>query len=396
MGILLLILNIGIGFWLIGMVRKQDYYSSEPMRMLVLATIVGGAIAIGITTGLGSLFAAMDLPQGNGVASFFLLTGPIEETSKLIGFFIFIKLFKVDFEEPIDAVVYMSCIALGFSLIENLGYALGTPYLLGIRSVTSTPMHIIFSVTMALVFATNTKRDRLALSLIKAVLVASFFHGLYDSLVYLKVMRIDTLLMLIIGAVAWAQKIFGYALLNSPNRRPFLENVLANGKPAAIKLCLACNKEAGHQVYSFRDVTVEECQNCKNVVIPEKKARNFFKFFLPNYSNFLRKRDDLKSKIDSVYQQITDKNYDNYRKVNMTEAMPVIELLSESFREVFEKSYTFSFIFGTRPLFSTTDGIVNEQYRNTIRSDGFKAGMILLAVIVGTMGIVFGLMQVIR
>lgn len=48
-GITLLIVNIFIGFTLVYIIRKQDYYHPEPLRQMILATLVGGILSIGMT-----------------------------------------------------------------------------------------------------------------------------------------------------------------------------------------------------------------------------------------------------------------------------------------------------------------------------------------------------------
>ena len=52
-------------------------------------------------------------------------------------------------DEPTDSLIYMACVALGFSLIENYFYAVRNPSttpLIAIRLIICTPMHIAFSI----------------------------------------------------------------------------------------------------------------------------------------------------------------------------------------------------------------------------------------------------------
>jgi len=359
MGLVLFIVNILIGFWLVHLIRKQDYYHPEPFRQMAFATMAGGVLSIGVTVIAGYLLQQIGLYRDIGIIDFFIFTGPIEETAKLVGFLLFIRMFKVQFGEPVDAVIYMSCVALGFSLIENLGYALGAPLLLGVRSVTATPMHIIFSTTMALVFATNVSKDKVLLSLLKAVLVASFFHGLYDALVSVEALDTTHLYLLIMLAMFWGKKVFGYALLNSPHRRDML-TTLSKVSQTSPKTCIGCGKEFAHNVYSFQNEVVEECQACESVILPEKKAAKFLNHFLPHYQVFIGKNEALRGKLNSFFSEFHDKSYNAHRRIKIKEPSPLIETLAEEFRKIFEKSAIFSFVFATRPVLATENGIINE------------------------------------
>ncbi|MBI2519203.1 MAG: PrsW family intramembrane metalloprotease [Bdellovibrio sp.] len=375
-GFFLIIANIGLGFWLVHVIRKQDLYRPEPLRQMVIATVLGGSISVGITLASGFVLQKMGLYKGIQILNFFLFTGPIEESSKLIGFLLFIRFFKVHFDEPVDAVIYMSCVALGFSLLENLAYAMGAPFLLGIRIVTATPMHIIFSTMVALVFATNIGNDRILRSICKAMLLASFFHGLFDALVFLGIIHVSQLFVLIILVIFWGKKVFGYTLLNSPYRRS-MSAALLNSIATNSKYCVNCDKDSIHNSYILQNATIEECQSCQSIILPEKKAGNFLHYFLPYYSVFIGRDDDLKSKLDFFFHEIHDKNYNAHRKIIINEASPLVEKLAEDFRKVFENGATFSFIFGTRPILASEDGIINAKYRDAISSVGFKIVMVL-------------------
>lgn len=362
---------------------------------MVFATIIGGVLSVGITLIAGYLLQQIGLYRNIGIINFFIFTGPIEETSKLLGFLFFIRLFKIQFDEPVDAVIYMSCVALGFSLIENLGYSLGTPLLLGVRSVTATPMHIIFSTTMALVFATNVSQNKVLHCLIKAILVASFFHGLYDALVFIGVVNTTVLYLLIMLAIYWGKKVFGYALLNSPHRKDIL-NTLSKASHTEVKKCIACGEKYNHNSYSFQSEVIDECQACESIVLPEKKAIKFLNHFLPHYQVFIDKNDELKKKLNAFFYELHDMNYNAHKRIKIKEASPLVEELAEEFRKNFEKSVTFSFVFATRPVLEIKSEIINEHYKNIVNNDAFKI-MMTLVLIFGALGLfMWGLMAMIH
>jgi RsiW-degrading membrane proteinase PrsW (M82 family) len=53
----------------------------------------------------------------------FLIVGLFEETAKVLGLFAVYPFIKKRLTGPAAAIIYMSCVALGFSLIENYSYA---------------------------------------------------------------------------------------------------------------------------------------------------------------------------------------------------------------------------------------------------------------------------------
>ncbi len=390
----LVLLNFIIGLGLVYLLRRQDRYHPESLWHMSLATIVGGVISVSLTLLFILGLHQIGLYKTPGYLDFFLYTGPIEETSKLIGFLLFVKLFKINLDEPVDAVIYMSCAALSFSLIENLGYAMGTPVLIGIRSVTATPMHIIFSSTMALVYSAGAGHKKFYLNLTKSVLIASFFHGLYDSLVWSGILTTTHLYLLITFSLLWGKKIFGYTLLNSPHRVTF-ENLKAL-TTLRTKNCIACAKEGNHSTYKIRNLEFDECQSCLQVVLPEKRARKVIDHFLPHHFVFLNKNEDLQKRFNSVFREFHDKNYDMHRKFSIKDAGMEVSSLTEEFKKVFERSATFSFVFGTRPMLSSKNGILNYEFRSAVTNDGTKMVFVLLTTFLGVFLFIWALMAVLR
>lgn len=405
MSLVLFTLSLLIGIWLVRLIRNLDCYQPQPLKPLVLTTVIGGLISITIAIVVGRILNLFGLYQELSVLNFFVFTGPIEETAKLAGFLICLKLLRIRFDEPVDAIVYMSCVALGFSLIENLGYALRAPILLGIRSFTTTPMHIVFSATMALVFVANNRNEKAWKSLTKAVLIASFFHGLYDSLLLLLNSRaqislsmplatLNIFVTIMILSILWGKKVFGYALLNSPCRKNLVAS-LAEPTSTRPKKCAGCKKEATHNSYRFQKDTVEECQDCGCIILPEKEAVNFLNYYLPHYSALIGRNKELASKLKVFFVPFFDEKYKPHRRINVKEASPMIETFANDLRSHFEKSATFSFIFGTRPILGSENGIINEEYRGVVSSAVFKNTLTTATVVIGTLLGVVGFISLI-
>ncbi len=81
----------------------------------------------------------------NPFVTYFLIVGPVEETTKFLVFIFLAGIFK-SIKEPRDGLIQAGSAALGFSLIENFGYAMayGLSVLL-IRSVITTLGHVTFA-----------------------------------------------------------------------------------------------------------------------------------------------------------------------------------------------------------------------------------------------------------
>jgi RsiW-degrading membrane proteinase PrsW (M82 family) len=96
-------------FWL-----KEDDLHPEPRGLLILAFLVGmlaTASAYPIEKFIAANLSANDLT----LLTFWAIT---EETLKFLGIYI-VALKSKYFDEPMDGVVYLITIALGFSALEN-------------------------------------------------------------------------------------------------------------------------------------------------------------------------------------------------------------------------------------------------------------------------------------
>lgn len=168
-------------FWL-----KEDKLHPEPRGLLILSFVVG------------MLATAIALPAEKYIAGFFTANSfgllfcwaLIEEVLKFGGIYL-VALRTKYFDEPIDAVIYLITIALGFSALENAlflfsplggGDLLGTLTLSNFRFIGATLLHVAASglvgVALALTFY-RKKRWRIAGALVAlagAILLHTFFN----------------------------------------------------------------------------------------------------------------------------------------------------------------------------------------------------------------------------
>jgi len=116
-------------------------------------------------------------------ASFFLIA-PVEEFFKLLAVWLAIYRSR-DFQEPTDGLVYSITAGLGFASVENVIYmAFFGPRVLFLRALFATPAHVMFSAMWGYSMGVaRFRRERELLTILKGLLVATFFHGAYNFLV---------------------------------------------------------------------------------------------------------------------------------------------------------------------------------------------------------------------
>jgi len=168
-----------LGFWLM-----EDRCEPEPKRYLVLTFAAGGFM----------VFVALFIEQ----KIMLYLTGPalllawaaVEEVLKFGAAYLVALRTRV-FDEPLDAVVYMITVALGFAAFENTlflmtplqdGDVLRTIITGDLRFIGATLLHSLSSATigiaLALAFYKGVQARRVAAFL--GVILAIFLHTLFN------------------------------------------------------------------------------------------------------------------------------------------------------------------------------------------------------------------------
>ncbi len=258
------------GLLAIARLRHFDVHEQEPWRVLVTVTLVGGAWSIVIS---GVIYHLLDLAGVGDVRSTLgaiLVVGPLEEAAKLLAMLSCLPLFRRYMDEPTDGVVYMACVALGYSLIENYFYAISAGNVGGmlmIRLLTATPAHILFSFPMGLaVYARRRDGARRGL-LIRAYLYASLSHGLWDVLAFNGLALIVFAILLWLGA-----RFFGTVMSYTARVSPFREELTAflSAAPAVAAAdglkCLACGDSGAKPAWRRGKIRVQRCTGCGGYV----------------------------------------------------------------------------------------------------------------------------------
>lgn len=169
-------------FW-----RREDSKHPEPRRLIALAFFAGMvtvAVVIPIQKAVAPLLAAQTL--------LFTAWSAIEEVVKYIAASITV-LWRREDDEPIDPVIYMVAVALGFAAIENALFLLSplagesvlqTIMTGNLRFVGATLLHVLSSaaigVALALAFYKSKRQKHMyaAAGVILAILLHSGFNFL--------------------------------------------------------------------------------------------------------------------------------------------------------------------------------------------------------------------------
>ena len=169
-----------IGIW----VYYQDKYEKEPVRLMLRAFFYGCLSTIPAMV-FQIIFKNFENPESlieTAIFSFGIVAFS-EVTSK----FFFLRRYiypHLEFDEPIDGVIYGTMIGMGFATTENILYVLGESggfsTAIG-RAFTAVPAHAIFAVFMgAYMGIAKFNKESRKYMMLKGLILAVFFHGLYD------------------------------------------------------------------------------------------------------------------------------------------------------------------------------------------------------------------------
>jgi RsiW-degrading membrane proteinase PrsW (M82 family) len=173
-------------FWL-----REDKLNPEPRTLIVLA-FLGGVLAIIFSFILEKLTDQFILEASGSFLFIALITPVIEEGSKLF-FAELLVLCRNENDEPIDPMIYMISVALGFAAIENAMFILD-PFIKGnftlglmtgnLRFVGSTLLHILASATVGAFMGLRFYRSKLRrkVSTFVGLILAITLHGIFNFL----------------------------------------------------------------------------------------------------------------------------------------------------------------------------------------------------------------------
>lgn len=187
----LLALSVAPGIAICFYIYAKDKYNKEPLGLLIKCFIMGvlsAALAVLIEVWGGNMLSKW-MPERNVahllIESFFVVA-LTEEWCK----YLMLKKFAyrhAAFDEPFDGIVYSVMVSMGFATIENVGYVMQYGVDTAImRMFLSVPAHGAFAVLMGY-FVGKAKMDSAHenINLIKGLILATLFHGLFDGFLFL-------------------------------------------------------------------------------------------------------------------------------------------------------------------------------------------------------------------
>ena len=300
---LLILASFVAGIFIVYWLRTFDVHEKEPFSKMALVTIIGGVISIVFSLILYEYFDLLGVQDIENAFGAMFVIGPVEEGAKLITMFLLMFLIRKEMHEPADGAIYMACIALGFSLIENVFYSINSeiPWILmAIRLITATPMHIGFSVIMGLAVYFHLFHQHNWKALMGSYVCASVMHGIYD------VVAFSGVAFIFILAFVWVTKnwiltILGYSAATSPLRKSLKEFVDSHNpsKHTGIE-CLKCGDTDDKVTYRYEKITFQKCETCDHYVTTKASLYSMSRQF---GSNFKSAKKSLKTYVHRAGQQ---------------------------------------------------------------------------------------------
>lgn len=283
-----------MGLIIIAWIRSFDIYERETFIVMFWAFFAGGITSVLIAVGIYEfllIFGIDDTAISTTLGSF-LVIGPLEEFAKLMGLIIVYGMIKRRFNELTDGIVYMSCVALGFSIIENYFYANtgeNSQYLLVFRAFISTPAHISFSVFIGYAWYRYKNENKPLRIVIIAWLFASLLHGIFDALAFSPYFNFMLLVYLYL-ILYQSLRVVQYSNVISPFRPAFtalFDN--PSGEVVSDLECPYCKSAAPKVLFRNSYFTSCRCDNCRHHISSVRDIANIFRIFAPEYKVFRKK-----------------------------------------------------------------------------------------------------------
>lgn len=170
----------------------KDRYNREPIKWLILCFLLG------VLSIVPAFFLEKFIDYGLGqflwikspafiITSAFIGPALVEELLKyaMLRWSVYNK---KSFDEPLDGIVYMVMVAMGFATIENIGYVFQNGLATGIlRMFLAVPGHACWAIIIGynVGLAKFNKGIKGNWYITRGILLAVLLHGVYDSLLFL-------------------------------------------------------------------------------------------------------------------------------------------------------------------------------------------------------------------
>ena len=179
---LTLLLTIGVPIAIVMYIVRSDKFP-EPTNLIIKTFFVG--IFLCWPAGFLNSYIFV-LEDSFGFSDMSFLAGFTEEPLKFLAFMLFIKA-NIEFNEPMDAIVYGTIISLGFATYENIEYVylyneeFSSLFIAILRAISAIPLHACCGVIMGYYIGLYTFKGSYKY-IVQALLIPILIHALYNFL----------------------------------------------------------------------------------------------------------------------------------------------------------------------------------------------------------------------
>ena len=179
---LTLLLTIGVPIAIVIFIVRSDKFP-EPTSLIIKTFFIGILLCWPAGFLNSFIFVLEDLL---GFTDMSFLAGFTEEPLKFLAFMLFIKA-NIEFDEPMDAIVYGTIISLGFATYENIEYVylyneeFSSLYIAILRAISAIPLHACCGVIMGYYIGLYTFKGSYKY-IVQALLIPILIHALYNFL----------------------------------------------------------------------------------------------------------------------------------------------------------------------------------------------------------------------
>ena len=176
--------------------EQEDKRHPEAIRNISYGFILGALttfFALAIQLGLNYLFAETEIGSRSPLAITIFAT--VEEILKFLAVFYIVRVHRY-FDEPVDAMIYMVTVALGFAAVENVaslitqggilqsGLTLKTFEILTLRFLGATLLHSLASAVVGFHWAVGLiAKKNIGWHIFAGLVIASLLHTVFNYLI---------------------------------------------------------------------------------------------------------------------------------------------------------------------------------------------------------------------
>jgi len=347
---ILILVSFAFGVLSIRHLRTFDVHEQEPVVKMVAVALWGGLVSVATSLFLYTLLKNSGISIQDGFPVSYFYVGYVEELAKLFALCLCWPIIRKEMDEPTDGPIYIACVALGFSLIENYFYAAAQPsmtFLIALRLIICTPMHIAFSIFMGLAFFWAVRFKGGWGLLLLAYAVAGIYHGLYDIFTSFPIL-LPGLFLILKSAYGWMYQLLGYTAAHSPFRQTLADFIGSVPSPAVEPgyKCLECTNGAPKPTYTKGRIRIQRCEQCGTYLCSIHTLQQLVHQYGSIFGSLKRKTNPLRSHGKQARVLIAGNRIDRRQHLacfNLDEFNDVLEKTSHDQADKLEHKWWFPF-----------------------------------------------------